>query len=147
MVDVSEKPPTARVAVAEGKIHMQPETLRRIKERSVKKGDVLAVADCAAVLAAKKTSDIVPMCHPIALMGVEVAFEEEKKKNSAALKVIVTAKTTGPTGVEMEALTGVSAALLTIYDMCKSIERGMTISGISLVEKKGGRSGHWIRRK
>jgi cyclic pyranopterin phosphate synthase len=126
---------------------MKPETLKRIQEGRIKKGDVLAVADVAAVMAAKRTPDIIPMSHPLSLSGVEVSFDEEEGEagGSAVLGVRVTVKCVGPTGVEMEALTAVSAALLTIYDMCKSVDRSMTITRIELLEKSGGKSGHWKR--
>lgn len=146
MVDVSAKPSTERVAVARGAIAMKPETLKRIHEGRIKKGDVLAVADVAAVMAAKRTPDIIPMSHPLELSAVEVSFEEKSAEGGkAVLGAKVTVKCVGPTGVEMEALTAVSAALLTIYDMCKSVDRGMGITGIELMEKKGGKSGHWKR--
>lgn len=144
MVDVSEKAPTARTAVAQGTIRMNAETLSLIRKGRIKKGDVLAVADCAAVMAAKKTPDLIPMCHPIQISGIDVDFGFGKTvKNSSSITVTVTARCVGPTGIEMEALTAAAAALLTIYDMCKSIDRGMTIEKIRLVEKSGGRSGHW----
>jgi cyclic pyranopterin phosphate synthase len=148
MVDVSEKPGTSRVAVARGAIEMKPETLKLIHEGRIKKGDVLAVADVAAVMAAKRTPEIIPMSHPLALSGVEVSFEEESASGGrAVLGVKVTVRCVGPTGVEMEALTAVSAALLTVYDMCKAVDRGMTITGIELLEKKGGKSGLWKREE
>jgi cyclic pyranopterin phosphate synthase len=148
MVDVSEKPRTSRVAVARGAIAMKPETLMRIQEGRIKKGDVLAVADVAAVMAAKRTPDIIPMSHPLSLSGVEVNFDEGGASGGqAVLGVKVTVRCVGPTGVEMEALTAVSAALLTIYDMCKSVDRGMTIKHIELLEKSGGKSGHWKREE
>jgi cyclic pyranopterin phosphate synthase len=148
MVDVSAKPQTTRVAVARGAIAMKPETLKLIQEGRIKKGDVLAVADVAAVMAAKRTPDIIPMSHPLSLSGVEVRFDELGDSDGlATLGVRVTVKCLGATGVEMEALTAVSAALLTIYDMCKSVDRGMTITGIELVEKSGGKSGRWKRDK
>lgn len=143
MVDVSDKPDTQRVAVASGIIRMQPETLARIREGRVAKGDVLAVADVAAVMAAKRTPDIIPMCHSLPLTGVEVSFSETA--DSAGLRVEVTAKCVSQTGVEMEALTAASAALLTIYDMCKAMDRGMRIESIQLEEKRGGKSGIWRR--
>jgi cyclic pyranopterin phosphate synthase len=147
MVDVSAKAETARVATARGFISMQPETFARIKEGRVKKGDVLAVADVAAVMGAKRTSDLIPMCHPIQISGVEVDFlDPVMKDGEAVLGVTVTVSCVGATGVEMEALTAVSTALLTIYDMCKSMDRGMRITGVELVEKKGGKSGHWKRK-
>ena len=144
MVDVSDKPDTTRVAVARGSILMQVETLALIKGGGIKKGDVLAVADVAAVMAAKRTPELIPMCHPIALTAVEVAFDDKETPDGMAeLGVTVTTKCIGPTGVEMEALTSVGGALLTVYDMCKAVDRSMVISTIELVEKKGGRSGHW----
>lgn len=151
MVDVSEKPGTTRVAVARGAIAMEPATLKLIREGGIKKGDVLAVADVAAIMAAKSTPAIIPMSHPLALSGVEVDFDEggegAEKDGRAVLGVKVTVKCVGPTGVEMEALTAVSAALLTVYDMCKAVDRGMTITGIELLEKSGGKSGLWKRGK
>ena len=148
MVDVSEKASTARTAVAQGAIRMNAETLSLIRKGRIKKGDVLAVADCAAVMAAKKTPDLIPMCHPIQISGINVDFGFGKTiKNSASITVTVTARCVGPTGIEMEALTAAAAALLTVYDMCKSIDRGMTIEKIRLVEKSGGRSGLWQRRR
>ena len=144
MVDVSEKASTARMAVAQGVIRMHAETLSLIRKGRIKKGDVLAIADCAAVMAAKKTPDLIPMCHPIQISGIDVDFGFGKTiKNSASITITVTARCVGPTGIEMEALTAVSAALLTVYDMCKSIDRGMTIEKIRLTKKSGGRSGLW----
>jgi cyclic pyranopterin phosphate synthase len=131
-----------------GAIEMKPETLKLIQEGGIKKGDVLAVADVAAVMAAKRTPEMIPMSHPLALSGVEVSFDEGSTSGGRAmLGVKVTVRCVGPTGVEMEALTAVSAALLTVYDMCKSVDRGMTITGIELLEKKGGKSGHWRREE
>ena len=144
MVDVSEKASTSRTAVAEGRIRMHAETLKLIRKGRIRKGDVLAIADCAAVMAAKKTPDLIPMCHPMQISGIDVDFGFGKTvKNSASITITVTARCVGPTGIEMEALTAVSAALLTIYDMCKSIDRGMTIEKIRLTKKSGGRSGLW----
>jgi cyclic pyranopterin phosphate synthase len=149
MVDVSEKATTTRVAIASGSILMKPETLARIKDGAIKKGNVLAVADVAAVMGAKHTPDMIPMCHPIQLTGVEIEFvntEETPNTNGrASINVSATVSCVGQTGVEMEALTSVSCALLTIYDMCKAIDRGMTITNVELIEKKGGKSGHWKR--
>lgn len=152
MVDVSEKSTTERVAVAHGTIFMDPETLKRIRSNDIKKGNVLTVADVAAVMAAKRTSDSIPMCHPLPLTGVDVSFKDGPKEDKgedgrASIEVTVTAKCVGQTGVEMEALSATSAALLTIYDMCKAIDRAMTITGIELLEKRGGKSGHWIRKR
>ncbi len=143
MVDVSGKDESARVAVASGVIRMQPQTLRRIRADGLKKGNVLAVADVAAVMGAKKTPDLIPMCHPLMLSGVEVAFSE--LEGGAGMKVEVSVNCSGKTGVEMEALMAVSTALLTIYDMCKAVDRSMRITGLQLEEKRGGKSGDWVR--
>lgn len=141
MVDVGEKPDTQRSAVASGRITMLPDTLNRILSGSADKGDVLGVARIAAIQACKRTADWIPLCHPIALTYVAVEWVSDLEKS--AIECRVTAETTGRTGVEMEALTGVSAGLLTIYDMCKAIDRGMRIVNVRLIEKRGGRSGHW----
>jgi cyclic pyranopterin phosphate synthase len=143
MVDVGGKEDTQRIAVAEGSIIMQPETLKMIKERKIAKGDVLAVAQVAGIMAAKKTSGIIPMCHPLMLTSVDIHFTIDENEN----KIIIQSKveTMGKTGVEMEALTAVAAAGLTIYDMCKAVDRGMTIESIYLLEKSGGKSGHFLR--
>ncbi len=143
MVDVGAKPATAREAVAEGLIRMQPETLALIVAGGHKKGDVLAVARVAGIMAAKKTAELIPLCHPIALTKVEVELVPDA--NAGAVRCCATAATTGPTGVEMEALTAVQIALLTIYDMCKAVDRGMTIGDVQLVSKTGGKSGTWRR--
>ncbi len=143
MVDVSAKEVTTRIAIASGEIHMQPETLIHIQQGKLKKGDVLAVADVAAVMGAKKTPDLIPMCHPLMLSGIDVSFSELVE--GCGLRVEVSVKCNGKTGVEMEALTAVSAALLTIYDMCKAVDKGMALSNICLDEKKGGKSGDWSR--
>lgn len=140
MVDVSDKPVTARVAVAEGQVVMAPETLRRIKEGSVAKGDVLAVAQVAGIQGAKRTSDWIPMCHPLPLTGVNLRFTDN---GIDTLKITAEVKTTGKTGVEMEALTAVSAAALTIYDMCKALQKDMVIGPVKLLEKSGGKSGDY----
>ena len=150
MVDVSEKADTRREAVASGILRMQLVTLERIRAGTVAKGDVLAVADVAAVMAAKHTPDLIPMCHSLALSGVEVNFEEIVNPDSAGcvgIKAMVTVRCVGPTGIEMEALCATSAALLTIYDMCKAIDRGMRIENVQLEEKRGGKSGVWQRGK
>ena len=139
MVDIANKPVTTREATAEGNIYMSPEALAAIRDGTMKKGDVLAVARIAGIMAAKKTSDLIPLCHPIALSSVTVDFNLDVDTISAT----ATTRTSGATGVEMEALTAVSAALLTIYDMAKAIDRGMMISGIRLLAKSGGRSGDW----
>lgn len=141
MVDVADKADTRRVAVASGCIRMLPDTLARILDGQAAKGDVLGVARIAAIQATKRTAELIPLCHPIALTKVGVEFLPDTE--SAAIVCTVTAETVGKTGVEMEALTGVSVALLTIYDMCKAVDRGMTLSDVRLLEKLGGRSGHW----
>jgi len=143
MVDVSGKDVSTRIAVASGEIHMQPETLEHIRQGRLKKGDVLAVADVAAVMGAKKTPDLIPMCHPLMLSGIDVSFSNLTE--TCGLKVEVSVKCNGKTGVEMEALTAVSTALLSIYDMCKAVDKSMMISHICLDEKKGGKSGDYYR--
>ncbi|MEW5966340.1 MAG: cyclic pyranopterin monophosphate synthase MoaC [Pseudomonadota bacterium] len=141
MVDVAAKADTRRVAVAEGRIRMLPDTLARILDGRADKGDVLGIARIAAIQATKRAAELIPLCHPIALTKVSVDFVPDSAASSIACTV--TAETVGKTGVEMEALTGVSVALLTIYDMCKAVDRGMAMSDIRLLEKQGGRSGHW----
>ena len=148
MVDVSEKSSTQRVAIASGVLRMQPTTLARLREGTIKKGDVLAVADVAAVMAAKRTPEIIPMCHSIALTGVEVAFSEITDADASGcvgIRIVATARCVGQTGVEMEALCAANVGLLTIYDMCKAIDRGMRIECVQLEEKRGGKSGVWKR--
>jgi cyclic pyranopterin phosphate synthase len=142
MVDVSAKASTHRVAVAEGRITMLPATLALIQSGNAKKGDVLGIARIAGIQGAKKTSDLIPLCHPIALTRVAVEFEVEADANTLLCRA--TAECTGQTGVEMEALSAVSVALLTIYDMCKAVDRGMVISGVRLMEKIGGKSGRFV---
>ncbi len=142
MVDVGGKEITHRVAIATGTVIAQPETIAMIREGRASKGDVLGVAQVAAIMAAKRTSDIIPMCHPLMLTRIEVAFDLGEDRVEIAARV----ETRGQTGVEMEALTAVSAAALTIYDMVKAVDRGMTIEGIHLDEKRGGKSGDWTRR-
>jgi cyclic pyranopterin phosphate synthase len=141
MIDVGAKPKTERVAVARGFVSMSPPTLAKIRAGEVEKGDVLAAARLAGVMAAKKTPDLVPLCHPIALSGVDVEVEPGPR----GVTVSATVRTVDRTGVEMEALTAVAAACLTVYDMLKRYEKGMRIEGLELVEKLGGRSGHWRR--
>ncbi|MDH4216283.1 MAG: cyclic pyranopterin monophosphate synthase MoaC [Gallionella sp.] len=148
MVDVSAKADSQRTAIASGVLRMQPATLERIRAGRIAKGDVLTVADVGAVMAAKRTSDMIPMCHPIALTGVEVEFGEIVEPDASGcvgIRVVTTASCTGQTGVEMEALCAASVALLTIYDMCKAIDRGMRIEYVQLEEKRGGKSGLWKR--
>jgi len=144
MVDVSEKPATARVAVAEGRVVMSSRTLDLVLRGDAKKGDVLGAARIAGIMAAKKTHELIPLCHPLALSRVEVDIAPDHKL--PGLIVRATCKLTGQTGVEMEALTAVTVACLTIYDMVKAVERGMRIEGIHLVEKRGGKSGTWRAR-
>jgi cyclic pyranopterin phosphate synthase len=141
MVDVGDKLQTKRRAVASGIIKMLPATLKLIQQGDAKKGDVLGIARIAAIQASKKTADLIPLCHPIALTKVSVTFDIDEKNTS--ISCIVTTETTGQTGVEMEALTAVNIGLLTIYDMCKAVDRGMVMSDIKLLEKHGGKSGDW----
>jgi cyclic pyranopterin phosphate synthase len=141
MVDVSEKPATERIAVAEGRVVMSKETLKLILSGNAKKGDVLGTARIAGIMAAKRTHELIPLCHPLALSKVTVEIEPDPKLPGCLVRATV--KVTGPTGVEMEALTAVSVACLTIYDMIKAVERGVRIDGIHLAEKLGGKSGHY----
>lgn len=143
MVDVAAKPATHRIAVARGGIRMRPETLERIVTGGHRKGDVVAVARLAGIMAAKRTADLVPLCHPLALTRVEVDLWPDESSHSVECRARV--ETIGPTGVEMEALTATQVALLTVYDMCKAVDRGMTIESVRLVEKRGGKSGDWVR--
>ena len=143
MVDVSDKEVTDRLARAAGSIRMKPETLAAIEEKSTVKGDVIAVAKVAGVLAAKRTADLIPLCHSLPLTDVQLAIEPDH--SLPGLRVEATVKTTGKTGVEMEAITAVAVCLITIYDMAKAIDREMSIVDISLLEKTGGRSGRWRR--
>ena len=139
MVDVGDKPDTARTAVARGEVHMQPDTLRLIAAGQMKKGDVLTVAQLAGIMAAKRTSELIPLCHPLPLSSIDVALALDE--SLPGVQIAATVRTTGKTGVEMEALTAVSVAALTIYDMAKAAEKTMRIQNIRLVEKHGGRSG------
>ena len=140
MVDVSDKTDTLREAIAEGHVAMEPETLAMILEGRVPKGDVVAVARIAGIMAAKQTSSLIPMCHPLPITGVTIDIEPA----DVGVRIAATVKTTGKTGVEMEALTAVSVAALTVYDMCKAVDRGMRIEGVRLLEKRGGKSGEWL---
>ena len=144
MVDVSEKNETLRQATAEGRISLLPETLELVRAGGLGKGDVLGVAQVAGVMAAKKTWDLIPMCHPLLLTGIDVTFalNDEAK----AIDISATVRTTGKTGVEMEAMTAVSVAALTIYDMCKAVDKGMTIEYVRLTAKSGGKSGDYLRK-
>lgn len=141
MVDVGEKAVTRRTAVAEGRIVTSPATIRAIREGSTPKGDVLLVAQLAGITATKRTADLIPLCHPLPLTSVEVEVEADEE--IPGVRVRATARVDGKTGVEMEALTAVSVALLTVYDMCKALDRGMRIEGVRLLRKEGGRSGTW----
>ncbi|WP_296808442.1 cyclic pyranopterin monophosphate synthase MoaC [Thiocapsa sp.] len=143
MVDVGDKDVTKRCAVAEGSILMEPSTLARIISGEHRKGDVLGVARIAGIMGAKRTADLVPLCHPLSL--TRVAVELEPRAETSSVYCSATVETRGSTGVEMEALCAVQISLLTIYDMCKAVDRGMSIEGVRLLEKKGGKSGHWMR--
>jgi cyclic pyranopterin monophosphate synthase len=148
MVDVSAKPSTERIATAQGYIRLKPDTLAKIQQGKIAKGDVLAVAQVAGIMGAKRTPDLIPMCHPLLLAGVDIGFQENLQPDSRGLcsiTITATAKTTGPTGVEMEAMTAVSVAALTIYDMCKAVDKGMSVTDVSLMTKSGGKSGTYIR--
>ena len=148
MVDVSAKASTERIATAQAKILLLPATLEKIQQRTIAKGDVLAVAQVAGVMGAKKTPDLIPMCHPMLLTGVDISFQEDPQLDHAgycAITITATVKTTGQTGVEMEALTAASVAALTIYDMCKSVDRGMSFTEVCLLSKSGGKSGTYTR--
>lgn len=146
MVDVSTKPITHRIAKAQGKIWMSNEILQMIKDLEIKKGDVLAVAKIAGIIAAKKTHELVPLCHPLSITDIKIEFELEEKDKNSCITCSSEVKCDGKTGVEMEALISTSIALLTIYDMCKGIDRDMIIGDIKLIEKSGGKSGKWKRK-
>lgn len=141
MVDVSEKNITERTAIAEGRIHLSPEAMEAVRKRAFAKGDVLTVAQLAGIMGSKRTSDLIPLCHPLPLSNSKVELNVEEN----SIQALCTVKTCSRTGVEMEALTGVSVALLTIYDMCKSVDKGMEISDIRLLKKSGGKSGDYVR--
>lgn len=148
MVDVGAKASTERLAIAQAVVFLQPETLDKIQNGKIAKGDVLSVAQVAGVMGAKKTPDLIPMCHPILLTSVDISFQEESRPDRdgrCSITITATAKTTGPTGVEMEAMTAASIAALTIYDMCKAVDRGMSFGDICLLEKSGGKSGTYRR--
>ena len=143
MVNVGDKSSTHRIAIADGSIRMQVETLKQIESGTHKKGDVLGIARVAGIMAAKKTSELIPLCHPLSLSHIEITLELNPAENTVYCQAHV--ETTGQTGVEMEALQAVQTSLLTIYDMCKAIARGMTIESVGLLEKSGGKSGKWTR--
>jgi cyclic pyranopterin monophosphate synthase len=145
MVDVSEKEVTSRIAVARGTIHMRPETLALILEDKIEKGDVFSVARVAGIMAAKKTSELIPMCHPLNITSVKIDLMP--RENPARVDIEASVRVSGKTGVEMEAMTAVAVAGLTVYDMCKAVDRGMSIGEIRLVEKSGGKSGSFLRKE
>ena len=145
MVDVGRKAATRRVAVVSGKVVMKPETLRRIVDKKMEKGDVFGVARVAGIMAAKRTGEIIPLCHPLSVDTVAIDFQPDMGKSE--VKIETTVKSTGKTGVEMEALVATAAAALTIYDMCKAVDRGMKISEIMLLKKSGGKSGRYLRKE
>ncbi len=150
MVDVSTKATTERVATAQAKVFLLPDTLEKIRRGKIAKGDVFAVAQVAGIMGAKRTPDLIPMCHPVLLTSVDIDFKEEPQpdpQGRCSITIQATAKTSGPTGVEMEAMTAVSVAALTIYDMCKAVDKGMAFSEIYLVSKSGGKSGTYNREK
>ena len=151
MVDVGEKDSTERIAIASGQVYLRPNTMSLIKQGNIKKGDVLAVAQVAGIMGAKKTSDVIPMCHPLLLTNVDITFDSNSKPDSitglCCIEVKATVKVTGQTGVEMEALTAVSFAALTIYDMCKAVDREMFFTNIGLIQKSGGKSGTFSRKQ
>ena len=148
MVDISSKDTTERAATAQARIRLLPETLEKIQRGKIAKGDVLSVAQVAGVMGAKKTPDLIPMCHPILLTSVDISFNEDSQpdqEGQCSITIMATAKTTGPTGVEMEAMTAASVAALTIYDMCKSVDRRMSFGDVCLLSKSGGKSGLYTR--
>ncbi len=148
MIDVSAKVPTERVAVAQARVYVKQETLDLIQRGGIAKGDVLAVAQVAGVMGAKRTPELIPMCHPVLLSSVDIGFKQDPQPDrdgQCSITVTATAKTTGPTGVEMEAMTAVSVAALTIYDMCKAVEKGISFSDVYLLSKSGGKSGAYTR--
>ena len=143
MVDISDKAITDRTAVTEGYIEMEASTLQRILVGDNKKGDVLGIARIAGIMASKKTADLIPLCHPLPITHVDIKLTPDTEKN--LIHCVTTVSTSGKTGVEMEALNATQVALLTIYDMCKAVDRGMQIQGVCLLEKEGGKSGHWVK--
>lgn len=147
MVDVTAKPETARTARAKSSVIVSKEVYEQITNFKIKKGDVLAVAQVAGIMGAKKTADVIPMCHPLPLTGVDISFSWQKREDGYRLDIETTAKTKGQTGVEMEALTAASVCALTVYDMCKALDKGMVIGPTYLIEKTGGKSGHFIRQE
>lgn len=147
MVDVSAKSDTVRLAVAQVRIVLGSDVLERVREQSIAKGDLLATARIAGIQAAKKCSDLIPLCHPLPLSKVSIDIQEFSENSKCGLEIIASCTTTGKTGVEMEALTAASVAALTVYDMCKALDKGIVIEELKLLEKQGGKSGHWLRSK
>lgn len=148
MVDVSAKPATERVATAQARVFLTPETLEQIQRGKIAKGDVLAVAQVAGVMGAKRTPDLIPMCHPMLVSSVDIGFKEDPQPDRqgwCSILITATVKTTGPTGVEMEAMTAVSVAALTVYDMCKAVDKGISVGEVYLLSKSGGKSGTYVR--
>ena len=145
IVDVSAKDDTVRIATARGRVLMDPRTLQLVREGGMAKGDVLGIAQVAGVMGAKRTPEVIPLCHPLPITGVDLAFE--LNESDSAVEISATVRVTGKTGVEMEALTAVSIAALTIYDMCKAVDKDMIIDGVRLIEKSGGKSGHYLRQE
>jgi len=145
MVDVSNKPDTSRLAIAQARVVLGEDVLQRIREQSIAKGDLLATARIAGIQGAKKCSDLIPLCHPLPLSKVSIDIKEFVDANNVGLDVIASCTTTGKTGVEMEALTAASVSALTIYDMCKALDKGIVIESVQLLEKQGGKSGNWLR--
>lgn len=145
MVDVSDKTESARTAIAEAHIVLGDVVMQKVRDQAIAKGDLLATARIAGIQAAKKCADLIPLCHPLPLSKVEIKIDELKAADLAGLRIQAVCKTTGKTGVEMEALTAASVAALTIYDMCKALDKGIEIQHVRLLEKQGGKSGHWVR--
>ncbi len=147
MVDVSSKPPTEREAVAKGTVRMSPSTLRLILDNEVKKGDVLGVARIAGIMAAKKAGNLIPLCHPLNITSVDITLKPGKDDSASLIEITATVRVTGVTGVEMEAMTAVAVSALTIYDMCKAVDRDMVLGDIRLIKKSGGKSGTYLRKE
>ena len=145
MVDVSDKPDTQRLAIAQSRVVLGPVVLDQVRSNRIAKGDLLAIARVAGIQAAKKCSELIPLCHPLPLTKVTIDIAEFSEGDKAGLQIIAMCKTSGKTGVEMEALTAASVAALTVYDMCKALDKGIVIEAVQLLEKQGGKSGHWVR--
>ena len=145
MVDVSDKPDTQRLAIAQSRVVLGPAVLEQVRSNTIAKGDLLAIARVAGIQAAKKCSELIPLCHPLPLTKVTIDITEFSEAAKAGLQIIAMCKTSGKTGVEMEALTAASVAALTVYDMCKALDKGIVIEAVQLLEKQGGKSGHWVR--